>query len=114
MEELLFTPASLLDLLCKVDEFKDMEIGISETIDGKLQLQVGNSYYELQPETETTIDVPESDLNAVSEANVDTYNELADSGVDISDQPVEGGIIKEALKALAIGGMVKLTAKLLK
>lgn len=114
MEELLFTPASLLDLLCKVDEFKDMEIGISETLDGKLQLQIGNSYYELEPEDEIAIDVPESDLNAVSEANVDTYNELSDNGIDVSDQPIESGIIKEALKALAIGGMIKLTAKLLK
>lgn len=114
MEEILLTPATLLELLSNVDEFKNFTIGITETIDNKLQLQVNDSHYEINPINVVDIDVSEHDLQEVSDANLDTYQSLSDN-YDINvDQPVETGIIKEILKSLALGGMVRLSAKLLK
>ena len=46
MGELLLTPATLLDLLSNIDEFKNFTISITETFDGKLQLQVNDSYMQ--------------------------------------------------------------------
>lgn len=114
MEELLLTPATLLDLLSNIDEFKNFTIGITETFDGKLQLQVNDSYYEIQPENVVEIDVSQSDMDEVAEANLNTYESLAENNQISLDEPVEGGIIKELLKSLALGGMVRLSAKLLK
>ena len=39
MDSIVFTPASLIDLLSQIEELKDYDIGISETIDGQIQLK---------------------------------------------------------------------------
>ena len=114
MDELLFTPAAILSLLTSIEELSDVEINLTESIDGNLQLQVGYSTYELEPDKVTKIRVSEDDLDAVSDANLDTYENLSDSGSINLYQSVDSGILKEAVKALLIGGMVKLQSKLLK
>ena len=53
MNEIVFTPAGLLDLLSQIDEFKDLDIGLAPTIDDKLQLQIGNSIYTIDNNAET-------------------------------------------------------------
>ena len=45
MGNLLFTPSAVLDLLVQIDELKDKEVGIVETLDGNLQLSIGDSDY---------------------------------------------------------------------
>ena len=42
-EQILVTPASLLDLLCQVDEFAEFEIGVVTGIDGDLIRSVGDA-----------------------------------------------------------------------
>ena len=117
MDELLFTPAALLSVLVQIDELKDCNIGITETVDGKLQLQIDDSFYSLEPENETTITVDESDADAVEDANMEAYSDLESSGValeELSQESVESGLVKEALKSMLLGGMIRLSTKLLK
>ena len=112
-EQILFTPASLIDLLVKIDELKDLEIGLTETIDGNLQLQIGQSYYEIETIDATEIPVENSVADTVDNVNEEAYEQLSESS-DISYETIESGIIKDSIKTLLIGGLVKLTNKLLK
>lgn len=111
-ETVVFTPAALLEVLSGIDELKDYQIGITETLDGKLQIQVGSSTYELELQSEQqTIDVTEDIVDKVEEVNEDTYEELTE--VD-TEEPVTGGIIGELSKNMLLGGMLRLSGKLLK
>lgn len=118
MDDLLFTPAALLSVLVQIDELKDCNIGLTQTVDNKLQLQIDDSVYSLEPENETSISVNESDADAVEDANMEAYSDLESSGeVDlesITSEPVESGLIKEAIKSMLLGGVIRLVPKLLK
>ena len=115
MDELVFTPAALIDLLSQIDELKELDIMLSEAIDGAIILQAGNSTYEVKPKQETTVDVEPTVVDAIADANEEAYNELTDD-MELSDTPVdiEAGPIKELLKTLLVGGMVRLGVKTLK
>lgn len=117
MSELLFTPAAILDLLSKIDELKDIDVGVSELLDNQIQVTVGESVYIVSGEGATTIQVNPDTLEVIEDVNMDTYQQLSDSGeVELQDNPeaVEGGIIKEFAKTLFVGGLVRLTAKMLR
>lgn len=117
MDTLLFTPASLIDLLSKIDELADLDIGLSETIDGHIQLVVGESTYDIDTNDATEISVDDSVVDEVEDVNEETYQNLDDSiEVDAYDdtQPIESGILKELAKSLLLGGMIRLSKKLLK
>ena len=105
---ILFTPAALLDLLSQIEEFEEFDLGLSESLSGDLQLQVGNSYYDLQAgNNEVEIELDDMDLEAIEDSNSATYEDLIEDGAT-SEEPIESGIIKEALKTLMIGGVVRL------
>lgn len=115
-ETLLFTPAALLDLLSSIDELKDVDVGITETFDGNLQLQVGDSFYEIDKQDATDINVEPQVVDTIDDVNTTAYEEL-DGDYEVYDEyssDVEGGPIKEVLKTLLIGGMVRLGSKMLK
>lgn len=119
MNELLFTPAAILDLLVQIDELHNKDISIVQTLDNKLQLTIGNSTYEILPDNnEVSIDVPNDIVNQVSDANMAAYEQLAESELvdltDVGTETIESGIIKETIKTLLVGGLVRLTGKLLK
>lgn len=114
MENIVFTPASLIDLLSKIDELSEFNIGITETIDGDLQLEIGDSIYSIETEVATEITVDESVVDEVEHANESAYEALSDD-VDVEYlETIESGILKEAAKSLLLGGMLRLSAKLLK
>lgn len=114
MDNVVFTPASVLSLLTKIDELKDVNIGMTETMDGKLQLSVGESVYELEPEVDTSVQVDDSVVDKIEDVNQQTYEDLAEDGeVELQDE-VTGGVLKEIAKTLLLGGMVRLTGKMLK
>lgn len=117
MEELLFTPASLIDLLSQIDELKEYDVGITETSDGSLQLTIGDSSYTINSTDATEIQVDEDIVETVEDVNTEAYENL-DESIEVEQyeegQPIESGIIKEALKALLLGGMIKLSSKLIK
>lgn len=121
MSELIFTPASVLDLLLQIDELSEYDIGLSETMDGNVQLQIGNSIYEIELNDAEDLPVEENIVDTVSEINEDAYADIADTDLMDSyqddymeDEPIESGILAEAAKSLLLGGMIKLSAKLLK
>lgn len=114
MDNVVFTPASVLSLLTKIDELKDVNIGMTETMDGKLQLSVGESVYELEPEVDTSVQVDDSVVDKIEDVNQQTYEDLAEDGEVEFQEEVTGGVLKEIAKTLLLGGMVRLTGKMLR
>lgn len=117
MDSIVFTPAALLDLLLQIDELSDYDMSITQTFDGQLQLIVGDSAYCIDSQNATNITVDDSIVDEVDDINEEAYENLDTSlEIDTYDgtEPIESGILKEIAKTLLIGGMVRLTKKLLK
>lgn len=117
IDTIVFTPSALMELLASIDELKDKDIGITETIDGKIQLQIGSSVYEIEPKTDETVSVPDEVVEKIDDINQNSYENMSDNlgeDVNIQQDHVEGGIIKELAKSLLLGGMIRLSGKLLK
>lgn len=117
MESIVFTPASLIDLLSQIEELNDNAIGISETIDGKIQLNVGESSYIIDTDVATDVIVDEQTVEQVEDTNFEAYESL-DESIEVSvpedgDVPIESGIIKELAKTLLVGGLVRLSTNAL-
>lgn len=116
IDNIVFTPASLLHILKDVEELKHLDVGITETIDNKIQLQIGDSIYTLDDSSCTEVQVDSSVVETIDDINMSAYEELGESDEVALGSPdtIESGIIKELAKTLLVGGMVRLTAKLLK
>lgn len=112
MDQLVFTSASILDLLSSIDELKDKNINLTETESG-ISITIGESTYEINTANATEVEVDEEVVEEIDEVTSEAYSELSDNGVDVQDE-VEGGPIKELIKTLMLGGMVKMTANMLK
>lgn len=113
-EELVLTSAGLLELLLNIDEFKDFDFGLVESLDNNLQLQVNDSYYTIQPEnTSENVEIDEDSLNQITQINDEAYQELLDNDQVSEQEPIESGLIKELVKTLAIGGLVRLGKNLI-
>lgn len=122
-QETLFTAAALLDFLRQIDELSDKDIDVFDNQSFAL-ITIGDNQYRIDYNTAEEVEVPEEAVDEVTDIIEDTYDELGASGVDYEEvadiaededgnlEVVEGGIIKEALKTLAIGGLVRLTGKL--
>ena len=122
MEQILFTPSALLSILTQIDELRDKEIEVTENLDNTLQLRIGESVYAINEEQPVEFEVDEEVVEQVEELNEDTYIDLQESGdidmdfvteIDEDSTAVEGGILSELFKTLAVGGMVRLTSKML-
>ena len=116
MDSIVFTPAALLDLLSKIDELSDYNISVTQTFDNQIQITIGDSTYIIDDENVTSVNVDESVVGAVEDANEEAYENLDESfEVSYDDEtPIESGIIKEIAKTLLVGGMVRLAGKLMK
>lgn len=116
--QFVFTPASILDMLLQIDELSDKDIGVSETLDGGIQLQIGESTYIVEPKQETEVEVTEDVSEEIDSANTEAYQEIADDSSSaytaIEEEPIESGLLKELAKTLLVGGMVRLTNKWLR
>ena len=112
--EILLTPAALLDFLRQVDELADKDISVDDT-GSALNITIGDSSYSINFSDAETVEVPDEVVDEVAEINETAYEELDDveySEID-EDEVVEGGIISEALKTLAVGGLVRLAGKIM-
>jgi hypothetical protein len=111
--EILLTPAALLDFLRQVDELADKDISVDDT-GNALNITIGDSSYSLDLGNAETVEVPDEVVDEVSEINETTYEELDDvEYTEIAeDEVVEGGILSETLKTLAVGGLVRLAGKI--
>ena len=117
VDTIVFTPSALMELLVSIDELKDTYIGITETMDGMLQLQIGESIYEIESKSDETVTVPDDVVEKIDDINQESYEKMSESleeEIEIQKDAVEGGIIKELAKSLLLGGMIRLSGKLLK
>lgn len=115
--EILLTPAALLDFLRQIDELADKDISVDET-GSTITVTIGESTYGIDLNIAEEIEVPDEIVEEVSDVADEAYAELGESGVEFTEiadteEVVEGGIIKETLKTLAVGGLVRLTGKIL-
>lgn len=110
---LLLTPASLVDFLSQIDELSEKAISLNSD-NGYIEVSIGEATYRIRPQDEVNVPVSVDDIDEVNEAADDTYDELVDNGYVENSDEIESGIIKELIKTLAIGGMVRLAAKKLK
>lgn len=110
MDEVVFTPASLLDLLSQIDELSEYPVGVSTTLDGNVQVTVGDSVYQVDCDLAEEVPVDENVVEQVSDINEDTYQEIVDED-EFEEVSVESGLIKEFVKTLAIGGLARLAGK---
>ena len=114
MNELLFTPASLLDLLRQLDELSEYNISVEEIPGSAIQINIGESTYSIDTKSATDVVVDKEVVEDVADVNSDTYSELSEGDVDVEfGEVVESGLIKEVAKTLLVGGLVRLTNKLL-
>lgn len=113
--EILLTPAALLDFLRQVDELADKDISVDET-GSTLTVTIGESTYGIDLNQAETVEVPDEVIDEVADVADEAYADLGEAGVDVTDideDVVEGGLISEALKTLAVGGLVRLAGKIL-
>ena len=110
---IIFTPAALLEVLTQIDELKDYNISVTETLDNKIQIQVGDSIYQIESEGIEDVEVSEDVLDSVEEINEDAYENLVEDSEFESSDVVEAGFLKEAIKSLLLGGAIKLIKKLM-
>lgn len=108
---LLFTPAALMDLLTQIEELNDKEIEINESSDGSISLKIGDSTYKINSSDATELAADGDTVDAVDEINMEAYEEVQDRTED--EDPVTSGILKELAKSLMLGGMIRLSKKLL-
>ena len=114
MDEIVFTPAAVLDLLTQIEELEGYEIGIKDGVSGKLQVTIGESVYTIDTNNVAEVHVDESTVNDVEDVNQDAYSSMSDSGeVEVELEPINSGIIKQFAKTLLVGGLVRLTSKIL-
>lgn len=113
--EILFTSASLLDFLQQIDELSDKDIIVDE--DGStITVTIGESTYAISKSDAEEVEVEPEVVEEVADITESTFEELDDveyTETAEGEDTVEGGIISETLKTLAVGGMVRLTSKLL-
>ena len=110
---LLLTPASLVDFLSQIDELSEKAISLNSD-NGYIEVSIGEATYRIRPQDEVNVSVSVDDIDEVNDAADDTYDELVDNGYIENSDEIESGLIKELIKTLAIGGMVRLAAKKLK
>ena len=106
-DQIVFTPASVLTLLSEIEELKGQEIAFQEQ-DDTIALRIGDAIYNIETAEADEVEVSDEVIDQVDQANEEGYDEL---GWEIEEdaEPIEGGIIKELIKTLAIGGLVRLT-----
>lgn len=108
MDQVVFTPASLLDLLSQIEELNEYDIDISEAGEN-IELTIGESTYTIKSDEAHDVEVPDETIEDVETINDEGYEEL---GVETLDE-IEGGIIKTVAKALLLRGLIKLSSKLI-
>lgn len=113
---ILFTPSALLDFLIQIDELKDKVVSVTETADGDLQVEIGDSAYIVKTDSAKDVDVEQKAADQVADLNMDAYSDIVEENSDASfeDVNVEAGILAEIAKTLAIGGLARLNGKAVK
>lgn len=105
-QELLLTSVSLFDILSQISELSSCKIDVSDT-GTSISIKIDDNTYVVKSSSNDIVSAPESVVQDVSEI-VDT-----EYGRSNSSENIESGVLKEIVKTLAVGGLVRLSAKLL-
>jgi len=104
-QSFVLTPSGLVSFLSEIEELRNSDIAIDESTTG-LKIRIGNSTYDIQSPSGSAVSVNEDVIEEIDEIDDNGWDDV---DVEIEDEPIEGGLLKEALKTLAIGGLVRLT-----
>lgn len=108
MSDVMLTPSALLAFLNEIDELKDKEINFHES-DDKISVSIDSNTYVLDASNSIEVQVDTQSYNELETANEDGYEEIGEDIEEIEDEDIESGIIKELVKTLALGGLVRMT-----
>lgn len=98
------TSSGLAALLSQIEELKDADISLSVESDG-WTVQIGDATYKIENPAPSEIAVSEDAIEDLEEIDEDCWEDVEDGIIE----PVNGGVLKEVLKTLAVGGLVRLT-----
>lgn len=109
MDQVLFSAASLLTILSSIEELDAYQIDMY-TDEAGITVSIDGNEYRFDYNDESTADI------AVSEDDLKEAEAVIEQEAESNDEPedIEAGIISGLLKTLAVGGLVRLTGKLLK
>ncbi len=108
MEETLFSAASLLTILSSIEEIDAEQIDL-DTDESGITISFDGKSYRFDYDKSGTAEVEVSD-----EDMTETQEVISAEMENESPETVEAGILSGALKTLLVGGLVRLTSKLLK
>ena len=113
MEETkVLTISGLAALLSEIEQLKDLDISVSEEANS-ITISIGDDVYTIESPDESIVEVEGNVVDSVDEINEECWDDISDV-VEEYEEPVEGGVLKELIKTLAIGGLVRLTKNALK
>ena len=67
MNEFVFTPAALLDVLRQIDELKDKNISLEEVPGQSIQLQIGESSYTIDTSSAEDVQVSSDVIEEIAD-----------------------------------------------
>lgn len=102
-ESKVLTISGLISFLSEIEQLKGLDMQVSEQDDG-WTISIGEDTYKLESYSEVEVD--NDVVDSIEEIDEEGWEDVPDV---VEEEPVEGGIIKELLKTLAIGGLVRLT-----
>ena len=115
LDMVVLTPSALLAFLSQIEELKDVNIEVDEYADF-IKVKIGENHYTLEAPEDSTVQVSNDAIEEVNNLNEMGYDEIEEDiedgkidGEVVEGEPIEGGIVKELLKTLAVGGLVRLT-----
>lgn len=106
---LVLTPSGLLTFLSQIEELDTKgNLAITEDNDA-LEIAIGDSVYVLECTEESDVEVDPEVIETIQDINEEGYETFEEEIGELDSEPVEGGIIKELAKTLAVGALVRLT-----
>lgn len=112
METKVLTISGLMAFLSQIEQLKGLDMTVAEEDNG-IVISIGEDTYLIESEPDSIVEVDGDVIDSVETINEDGWDDIEDDVVDEfvegPDEAVEGGIIKELIKTLAIGGLVRLT-----
>ena len=112
--ELLFTSAAVLELLTQIDELQGYKIRLTDVPGQRIQLSIGDSTYSISSQQAFDVLTNESVVSDVSQITEQAYQQLeSNSDLELELEPVTSGILKQVMKTLLIGGLVRLTSRII-
>lgn len=106
MNETIITTTGLMEILSQIEELSEYDISVADNSNGDITISIGESTYNISPSE--TVSAPDEVVEEIADINDDVY-ETMDHSEDITS-----GLIKELVKTLSVGGLIRLAGKLLK